>query len=119
MNFIIEFWQFLKIRKKFWLLPIIIILLIFGGLFIVTQGTVFAPIIFIVLSNKACVLYHFNNAIFVWAFLFFTIYSIVVIKHFLTIELNIYICRVFFILITFLYCLNAYLEKESQLKIYN
>ena len=38
--------------------------------FILFLGTVFAPTIFIVLSNKACVLYHFNNAIFVWAFLF-------------------------------------------------
>ena len=32
MNFLPEFWQFLKIRKKYWLLPIIIILVIFGGL---------------------------------------------------------------------------------------
>jgi len=46
MNFIIEFWQFLKVRKKFWLLPIIIFLLIFGGLFVVTQGTAIAPIIY-------------------------------------------------------------------------
>ena len=46
MNFIIEFWQFLKVRKKFWLLPIIIILLIFGGLIVVTQGTAIAPIIY-------------------------------------------------------------------------
>ena len=46
MNFIIEFWQFLKVRKKFWLLPIILFLLIFGGLFVVTQGTAIAPIIY-------------------------------------------------------------------------
>tara|TARA_B100000686_G_C16552439_1_gene843338 strand:- start:546 stop:698 length:153 start_codon:yes stop_codon:yes gene_type:complete len=46
VNFIKEFLQFLKVRKKFWLLPIIIILMIFGGLFIATQGTVIAPIIY-------------------------------------------------------------------------
>ncbi len=46
MNFLIEFWRFLKIRKKFWLLPILIILLIFGGLIVLTQGTAVAPFIY-------------------------------------------------------------------------
>jgi len=46
MNFIIEFWEFLRVRKKLWLLPIIIILLLFGGLFVVTQGTAVAPFIY-------------------------------------------------------------------------
>ena len=39
MDFLIEFWQFIKIRKKYWLLPIIIILFVFGGLIVLTQGT--------------------------------------------------------------------------------
>jgi len=34
MNFIKEFWEFLKVRKKYWLLPIIIVLFIFGGLIV-------------------------------------------------------------------------------------
>ena len=84
--------------------------------FILFLSCVFSPLLFVLFSNKAAVLYHFNNAIFIWAFLFFVIYSIVVIKHFFKIDLNIYTCRVFFILITFLYCLNIYLEKESRLK---
>ena len=46
MNFIIEFWKFLKIRKKYWLLPIIIVLVLFGGLIILTQGTAVAPFIY-------------------------------------------------------------------------
>ena len=46
MNFFIEFWQFLKIRKKYWLLPIIIILVLFGGLIILSQGTAIAPFIY-------------------------------------------------------------------------
>ena len=46
MSFIEEFWEFLKIRKKYWLLPIIIILFIFGGLIVLTQGSAVAPFIY-------------------------------------------------------------------------
>ncbi len=46
MNIIFELWKFLKVRKKFWLLPIIIIFLLFGGLIILTQGTAVAPFIY-------------------------------------------------------------------------
>ena len=46
MEFIKEFWEFLKVRKKYWLLPIIIVLLIFGGLIILTQGSAVAPFIY-------------------------------------------------------------------------
>ena len=46
MNFIIEFLNFLKTRKKYWLLPIIIVLVIFGGLIILAQGSVVAPFIY-------------------------------------------------------------------------
>ena len=46
MNFIKEFFEFLKVRKKYWLLPIIIILFIFGGLIVLTQGSAVAPFIY-------------------------------------------------------------------------
>jgi len=46
MNFIREFWDFLKVRKKFWLIPTLIFLLIFGGLIVLTQGTAVAPFIY-------------------------------------------------------------------------
>ena len=46
MSFVKEFWQFLKIRKKFWLLPIIIVLALFGGLIVLTQGSAVAPFIY-------------------------------------------------------------------------
>ena len=46
MKFIIEFWEFLRIRKKYWLFPIIFILVIFGGLIVLTQGTAVAPFIY-------------------------------------------------------------------------
>ena len=45
MEFIKEFWEFLKVRKKFWLIPIILILVLFGGLIILSQGFV-APFIY-------------------------------------------------------------------------
>ena len=43
---LIELWGFLAERKKFWLLPILIILGLFGGLVILTQGSVVAPFIY-------------------------------------------------------------------------
>ena len=46
MDFIREFWEFLKVRKKYWLLPIIFVLVIFGGLIILTQGSAVAPFIY-------------------------------------------------------------------------
>tara|TARA_Y100000590_G_scaffold447666_1_gene583208 strand:+ start:1071 stop:1220 length:150 start_codon:yes stop_codon:yes gene_type:complete len=46
MEFLKEFWEFLKVRKKFWLLPIIIVLVIFGGLIILSQGSAVAPFIY-------------------------------------------------------------------------
>ena len=46
MDFISEIFNFLKVRKKFWLLPVIIILAIFGGLIVLTQGSAVAPFIY-------------------------------------------------------------------------
>jgi hypothetical protein len=46
MSFLIEFWEFLKIRKKYWLFPILLILVLFGGLIILSQGTAVAPFIY-------------------------------------------------------------------------
>tara|TARA_B100002019_G_scaffold227897_1_gene201137 strand:- start:95 stop:244 length:150 start_codon:yes stop_codon:yes gene_type:complete len=46
MSFLKEFWEFLKVRKKYWLLPILFVLVIFGGLIVLTQGSVFAPLIY-------------------------------------------------------------------------
>jgi len=41
-----ELWQFLKVRKKWWLAPILILLLLLGGLIILTQGSALAPFIY-------------------------------------------------------------------------
>lgn len=41
-----ELWLFLKVRKKFWLLPIVVLLAAFGGLIVFTQGSAIAPFIY-------------------------------------------------------------------------
>ena len=46
MSFLKEFWEFLKFRKKFWLLPILIALVGFGGLIILSEGSTVAPFIY-------------------------------------------------------------------------
>tara|TARA_B100001964_G_C13990223_1_gene490302 strand:- start:228 stop:377 length:150 start_codon:yes stop_codon:yes gene_type:complete len=46
MEFLKEFWEFLKIRKKYWLFPIILVLVVFGGLIILSQGSAVAPFIY-------------------------------------------------------------------------
>ena len=46
MSFLKEFWEFIKIRKKYWLFPILLVLVIFGGLIILTQGSAIAPFIY-------------------------------------------------------------------------
>jgi hypothetical protein len=46
MEFIKELWSFLRERKKLWLAPIIVIMIILGGLLILAQGSVVAPFIY-------------------------------------------------------------------------
>lgn len=48
MDFLKDLWGFLKVRKKFWLLPIILVLLLFGTLIVLTSGTAIAPFIYTV-----------------------------------------------------------------------
>jgi len=46
MELLAELWSFLKVRKKLWLAPIIIVMLMLGGLLILAQGSVFAPFVY-------------------------------------------------------------------------
>jgi hypothetical protein len=46
MSILAEFWAFLRVRKKFWLMPILLLLLVFGGLIILAQGSAVAPFIY-------------------------------------------------------------------------
>ena len=46
LSILIEFWEFFKERKKWWLAPILIFLLLFGTLVVLTEGTAIAPFIY-------------------------------------------------------------------------
>jgi hypothetical protein len=46
MTFVAELWHFMRTRKKYWLLPIILMMALFGGLIVLTQGTAIAPFIY-------------------------------------------------------------------------
>ncbi len=46
MSFLAELWRFMRARKKFWLAPILLVLAMFGGLVVLTQGTAVAPFIY-------------------------------------------------------------------------
>lgn len=46
MSVLTELWRFMRVRKKFWLAPILIMLVVFGGMVILVQGTAVAPFIY-------------------------------------------------------------------------
>jgi len=46
MSFLKEFWKFLRVRKKYWMLPIFVVLMLVGGLIVLTHGTAVAPFIY-------------------------------------------------------------------------
>ena len=46
MEIIKDIWQFLRVRKKFWLLPAVVMLLAMGGLIVFTSGSAIAPFIY-------------------------------------------------------------------------
>ena len=46
MSFITELWLYIKVRKKFWLAPIIITLLLLGSLIVLTEGSAIAPFVY-------------------------------------------------------------------------
>ncbi len=46
MSIVIELLSFMRARKKFWLLPIIVVLVLFGGLLVLAQGSAVAPFIY-------------------------------------------------------------------------
>jgi hypothetical protein len=46
MEFTVELWRFMRVRKKFWLLPIVAMTLVFGGLIVLVKGSAMAPFIY-------------------------------------------------------------------------
>jgi hypothetical protein len=45
-NIITEFWEFLRVRKRFWLLPIVLVLLLLGAIIVFSESSVIAPFIY-------------------------------------------------------------------------
>ena len=46
MSFLAEFWSFLRVRKKFWLLPLLLVMVVFGALLVMAESTALAPFIY-------------------------------------------------------------------------
>lgn len=46
MSILAELWQFLRVRKKFWLLPVVVLMVLLGGLLMLVQGSAMAPFIY-------------------------------------------------------------------------
>jgi hypothetical protein len=46
VNFLLELWAYMGARKKFWLLPLLLVLLVFGGLIVLAKGSAIAPFIY-------------------------------------------------------------------------
>ncbi|MDP9347592.1 MAG: DUF5989 family protein [Gemmatimonadota bacterium] len=46
MSFLAELWHFLRVRKKYWLMPIVLVLVVLGGLLVLAQGSAMAPFIY-------------------------------------------------------------------------
>lgn len=46
MDFIKEFWKFLRVRKKYWLFPVLLALVLFGALIMLSQGSAIGPFIY-------------------------------------------------------------------------
>ena len=93
----------IKKIKKFQLLNIFFILFL---------SCTISPVLFILFANKTTVLYHFNNAIFVWFFLFIIIFIFIILKEYSNIKLSQIKSRIFFIFMILIYSSNIYLNNQ-------
>ena len=46
MSFLRELWLFMRVRKKYWLFPVIVMMFVLGGLLMLSQGSAIAPMIY-------------------------------------------------------------------------
>ncbi len=46
MSFLAEFWDYMRVRKKFWLLPVFMVMIVLGGLLVLSHGSAVAPFIY-------------------------------------------------------------------------
>jgi hypothetical protein len=83
--------------------------------FIIFLSTIVSPVFFVLISPlSGGLLSNFNNAIFVWGFIFFTIFSIILIKHYLKLNPKPLQINILIFLLIGIYYLNVYLEKNQR-----
>jgi len=46
MSFLKELWEYMRVRKKFWLIPVLVVMAVLGGLLVLAQGSAVAPFIY-------------------------------------------------------------------------
>ena len=46
MSFLMELWAFMRVRKRYWLMPVIVMMLLLGGLIVLTSGSAVAPMVY-------------------------------------------------------------------------
>jgi hypothetical protein len=46
MSILVELWQFMRVRKKFWLFPVVVMMVLFGGLLVLAEGSAVATFIY-------------------------------------------------------------------------
>ena len=81
IDLIIDIWDFLKVRKKYWLAPLIITIVLMGALIIFTQGSVLAPFIYTIFEMKKIFKDNFNN---IFLILFFSLGAEIFLRTFLS-----------------------------------
>jgi len=45
-SLVVELWEFMRVRKKYWLMPVVVLMFVFGGLIVLTKGSAIAPFIY-------------------------------------------------------------------------
>ena len=82
--------------------------------FIIFLSTIVSPVFFVLISPQSGLVSNFNNAIFIWGFIFFTIFSIILIKHYLKLNPKPLQINTLIFLLIGIYYLNFYLEKNQH-----
>lgn len=57
LEFLIDLWDFMKVRKKFWLAPIVLVLLLLGMLIVLSEGSALAPFIYVILIGLCFIIF--------------------------------------------------------------
>jgi hypothetical protein len=81
--------------------------------YIIFLSAIISPVFFILISPKSGLLYHFNNAIFIWASTFCIIFFVILIKNYFKFNLKPLIINALIYLLISIYCMNFYFEKNN------